>query len=138
LEKTASRNKSKIRITGFLNEKEIPLYYKACDLVLFPYRVFMSSSGPLSLVFSAGKPFLISRDLEGIFDNEDIKDILVKKGLGKRDFIFSMKDSMLEDRIIKGFKDQTLVEMADFSKTMGKARDFYLIGKKYTENLWDF
>ena len=61
-----------ITLTGFVPQKDIPLYFAASDIVVFPYRVFISSSGPLSFAFSFKKPILISPSLKEYFTSTDI------------------------------------------------------------------
>lgn len=56
-----------IVITGFIPEDKVAHYFAASDLVIFPYRTFMSSSGPLSLALSYKKPFIVSSALKRWF-----------------------------------------------------------------------
>lgn len=44
----------------FIEEHEIPLYYSASDVSLYPYTTHISSSWPMSLAISFEKPFLAS------------------------------------------------------------------------------
>ncbi len=46
------------RWLGFIEEKDIKNYYSASDVVLFPYTISMSSSGPMSLAIGYQKAFL--------------------------------------------------------------------------------
>lgn len=50
----------KILFTGFIPNEELPLYFSAADLVIFPYTTSISSSGPLSLAASYGKTVIAS------------------------------------------------------------------------------
>ena len=47
--------------TGFLQEEELPVYFSAADLVVFPHKVAMSASGPLTFAIGYEKPVLLSR-----------------------------------------------------------------------------
>ena len=62
-------NDKRIDLTGFVPEEKIKTYFSACDLVILPYRTFMSSSGVLSLTLSFEKPFVASEILRKWFLN---------------------------------------------------------------------
>ena len=53
----------RIIMTGYVPEDQIAEYFTAADLVLLPYNVSMSSSGPMNLAISFDKPFLVSECL---------------------------------------------------------------------------
>ena len=57
-------NNPQIIHTGFVPDTRLKTYYSAADLVVFPYRAFMSASGPLSLAIAYRKPFIVSRALK--------------------------------------------------------------------------
>lgn len=46
--------------TGFIPDEELILYLSAADMIVFPYTVGMSNSGPLMLSMSYGKPIIAS------------------------------------------------------------------------------
>ena len=46
--------------TGFVPDSKIKKYFSASDLTVFPYRSFMSASGPASLALSYGNKMLVS------------------------------------------------------------------------------
>jgi glycosyltransferase involved in cell wall biosynthesis len=52
---------------GFIKEAEIPVYYGASDLSLYPYTTSLSSSGPMSLAIGYEKPFLVSMAFASVF-----------------------------------------------------------------------
>jgi glycosyltransferase involved in cell wall biosynthesis len=60
LKKKAMNVSRDIIFTGFVPEDMIEVYFSAADLVIFPYKIVMSSSGPMSLAISYEKPFLVS------------------------------------------------------------------------------
>jgi len=111
LRKQASAiSEEKILFKGFVPEEEISLYFSAADLVVFPHNICISSSGPLSLAASYGKPFLVSdsfRDIVG-FDNivfgDDPKELASKIDFFFRDATFGFQ--ILE--YSKDFKDKRL------------------------------
>ena len=50
--------------TGFVPQEKIKHVFSSSDLVIFPYRAFMSASGPISLALSFNKPIIVSNQLE--------------------------------------------------------------------------
>jgi glycosyltransferase involved in cell wall biosynthesis len=82
-------NNPNIIHTGFVPDTRIKTFYSAADLTVFPYRTFMSASGPLSLAIAYRKPFVVSTALSNYssttFDlsidsiRKTIKDALSKK-----------------------------------------------------------
>lgn len=77
-----------IKLTGYLPEKSIGLYFAASDLIILPYRLFISSSGPLSFALSYKKPFLLSSNLSGYFRSPDFKSGLTQSKIKEADLIF--------------------------------------------------
>lgn len=49
--------------TGFVAPQDIKTYFSAASLAIFPYRSFMSASGPVSLALSFGTPYIVSKKL---------------------------------------------------------------------------
>jgi len=72
-EEAARISKKSILFKGFVNEEEISLFFSAADLVIFPYNIYMSSSGPLSLAASFGKPFLVSDAFREVITFDDAR-----------------------------------------------------------------
>lgn len=46
--------------TGFVPDTKIRKYFSGADIAIFPYRTFMSASGPVSLALSYGRNLLVS------------------------------------------------------------------------------
>jgi glycosyltransferase involved in cell wall biosynthesis len=127
-----SAKKSKdIAITGFVKESEIPLYFAAADLVVLPYRTFMSSSGPLSLTFSNRKPFILSRPLESYFNSADFQSGLAEVGLTQENLIFDLNAESLISKIGEVFQEDRAVKLAKLAKIMAQKRDFSVLARQY-------
>ncbi len=122
-----------IKSLGFINEKKISKYFLENDLIIFPYKKFFSSSGPLSLSFSFEKPFILSRSLIGYFESPDFQEALKQTGLKKEDFIFDFNKKSLEFRL--NWAKKNLDKLSLFAKIMKEKRSWKKIGKKYLELL---
>ncbi len=53
----------RVEFLGYVGDAEIPELFQRVDLVLFPYRVLFSASGPLALAIGYRKAFVISEAL---------------------------------------------------------------------------
>lgn len=124
----------KITITGFIAEKDIPLYFSAADLVVLPYRVFMSASGPFSWALSYGKPFLLSSYLSNYSNSYDFKVSLSECNLKKQDVFFNLKDDDFINKlsILKAKKS----DLTKFSKTLARKRNISKVVSKMDKSIY--
>lgn len=86
----SAKSHPNIRLTGFVEDSEIPLYFAAADLVALPYRSLMSSSGPLAMTIAFKKPFLLSKILTPYTRDTDFSKTLRETGLTVSDISFSL------------------------------------------------
>lgn len=126
-------NKKNITLTGFVAERDIKYYFSACDFVVLPYKMFFSSSGPLSLAFAHKKPVLLSKTLKNYAVSEDFKNALKISGLGVNDIVFEFNDKSLVKSINKLKKNKKKFEV--FAEEIGKARSIKNISLKLSEYL---
>ncbi|MFH1186545.1 MAG: glycosyltransferase [Candidatus Levyibacteriota bacterium] len=126
---------SHIEITGFVPEEKIADYFKASDVVVFPYRKFMSSSGPFSLALSFGKPVLLSENLQKLIKSNDIKEVLNKTGLLEKDIIFKLNENSLVEKIISVQKISQQKKLASFSNLLSEKRSFDSLASIYIKTI---
>lgn len=119
-----------VRVTGVIDEQEIPLYFSACDLVVLPYTAFFSSSGPLSIAFATEKPVLLSWPLEGYFQSEDFQSALQAVGLTKGDFLCTFDPNDFNNKIRQISQDHS--RYVGFSKIMRERRSWEHIAQLYS------
>lgn len=113
--------------TNYIPQENIKYYFSACSLVVLPYKVFMSSSGPLSLALSYEKPFLVSENLNYYFKSKDFKKLLKEINLNKQDFYINFANlNQSIDFCIKNNK-----KFIKFSKSLKYYRNWDDIAKKY-------
>jgi glycosyltransferase involved in cell wall biosynthesis len=134
--KTVSHNHG-IRVTGFVPEKQIGLYYQASDVVVFPYRTFMSASGPLSIAFSYQKPVLLSSNLKDLFKTRDMKETTTECELEISDFLFD-DTADLRKKLMRIETNKTLKKkLITFAKHISKKRAWDLIANSYYEQVFN-
>ena len=136
IEKTAHENG--ITITGFVEEKKINQYYAASDLIILPYRTFMSSSGPLSLAFTYNKPVIFSEPLRPYFRSQDLRSALIQSNLKENDLIFQLDPESLSSTLTRILQNKdVLTNLTEFSSLLKKDRSWDNIAKLYYEKLFN-
>ena len=123
--------------TGFVKEADITPIFKASDLAVFPYRTFMSSSGPLSLAISHNKPFILSNKLGALTHSVDIERAIKTAGLKKNEIIFELSKKNLLKTIRICMEPKKMSKMIRLSKTLNEERSFANVAKSYDKSLSD-
>lgn len=127
----AAKHPDKIVLTGFVPESEIKSYYQNSDLILLPYRVGMSSSGPLSLAFTYHKAFLLSPKISPILETNDIKQYIKSSQA-----IFKLKPKSLFNKIIHLQKNpSSLTLLSQASQQISLSRSWSNISQQYLKCL---
>ncbi len=129
----ASKHSDKIIITGFVPESDFSLYFAAGDVLVMPYRVFVSSSGPLSWAFSYGKPVVLSDELRGYFVTEDMKEGLQASGLTADNMTFPLTDEGFENLITRLNDKRLIRKLSNFSEIIRNKRSWKHAGEKYVQ-----
>lgn len=123
-----------ILATDFVDEKQIPLYFAASDLVVLPYRAFMSSSGPLSLALTYQKPFMLSKMLKPYLHSEDIKKAVYDQKLSFKNLFFQIKPDQMSRKIGTTLANRSLMnKLTRLSKQVYKTRQFTVLAKTQLE-----
>ena len=126
----------KVEVTGFLPEDKIKTYFSACDMLVLPYRTFMSSSGPLSMAIAYNRPFMVSKPMNRILNTGDFREALVESGLTASDVVFDLKREAY-GKLVKRLNDKDLMKkLAKLASLMKDKRDFYNLAGKYVRS-WE-
>lgn len=125
-----------VEITGYIPLEKIHLYFSACDLVVFPYRHFMTASGVLSLVFSYKKPFIISSELSEMFDASDFAYALSASRLDKNDFMFDITPASCVSQAEKVLKNGIKRKMLRFNRIIRKTRSYSNTAMQYEKAIF--
>jgi glycosyltransferase involved in cell wall biosynthesis len=103
LKKRAKNTSQNIIFTGHVPEEKISLYFSSADLVIFPYKVAMASSGPMTFAISYEKPFIVSESMKNILSLPFMTFENNPKSLAKKIEIF-FRDKRLINFVIKKIK----------------------------------
>jgi glycosyltransferase involved in cell wall biosynthesis len=104
LEKISQTNPA-IKLTGFVPEKDISLYYSATDLAIMPYRGLMGASGAMTQALAHRKPFLLSQKMDELFADSDIRGAADTAHLTKNQVFFPLSDAGMK-QIIRTVQSQ--------------------------------
>lgn len=113
-----------VEMTGYIPQDAIALYFSACDLVVFPYRHFMTASGVLSLVFSYKKPFIISSHISEMFDAPDFQEALRTAGIRKDDIVFDLTKVSCISKTEDVLKDGLKTKMTYMAEILRRERSY--------------
>jgi glycosyltransferase involved in cell wall biosynthesis len=118
--------------TNFVTESDIELYYQAADLVIFPYRTFMSSSGPLSLAFSYQKPFLLSKHLVSYLSSPDFDQAISDQGISQTDLLLPLGTTLQARHILNIYQSPRILhKLAAVATSLGQSRSYQKLGEAY-------
>lgn len=131
--KIAKESNGVVVVSGFVPEEKIPLYYAAANIVIFPYRTLMSSSGPLSLAFSFKKPFLLSEPLKDYLRTADIATSLKELGITEDNLCFDLTAESFS-RKLEGIQ-ATRDKIISLSGKIRSLRSWERIGHLYRKEL---
>lgn len=120
LKERAETFSDKIRFMGFVKEKDIPLVFSAADVAVFPYKVAMASSGPMSLAITYEIPILVSEEIE--------------KTIGEDSLAFKREPRDVADKITNILSSEDLYNTAlDFARKMRSECDWKTVSKRHEE-----
>lgn len=83
-ERASKISQNRIIFRGFISEKELPIYFSAADLVVFPYKTCMHASGPICLSLSYETPFLVSEAFRDVIQSNEITFINDPKAVAEK------------------------------------------------------
>ncbi len=116
--------------TGFIPEEQMKYYFAAVDVVVLPYTVFMSSSGPLSHAFSYNKGVMLSSSLRGYFNSDDMREALKRSQISIEEICFDL-DKPVKNKVLWSLHN--IDKLESFSREMCAIRSWDLIGYRYNK-----
>jgi len=95
-----AKNQENLVVTGFLNEKDIGLWFQAADAIVFPYQALMGGSGALQQAIRFSKPILVSQPFyQG--HKDWLKPYMNKLGIRKSEVCYGRSVAKLEKFVEK-------------------------------------
>jgi len=122
-----------VNMTGYVAQKDLVKYFSAADLVIFPYRSFMTASGVMSLALSYGKPFVVSKELAKMFESTDFKKTLSEVGLKKSDITFSLNKRSCVTTAENVLRNGIKRKMAKLAGIERVKRDYRITAQAYEQ-----
>lgn len=120
--------------TGFIPDKEIGLYFSAANLVVLPYEVFMSASGPFSWAMSYKKPVIFSEKLYDYSYSGDFQEALRESEIHSRDIFFRFSQKSFPKLLGKITRSKRLArKLVKFSSVLAEKRKLEKVGQRYEE-----
>lgn len=125
-QKNEAKNSNNITLTGFVDESDVPLYFSAADVAIFPYRGLIGSSGAMSQAIANGKPFVMSNKMRGGLNNSTYQNALANAGLKEKEIVFSHDKDSFEKIIDSLFNNNKLKKLSKVSEEIKDRRSFSL------------
>lgn len=114
-EKALSLGKKNVRWLGFISENEIPLYYSAADVSVYPYLYELSSSGPMAISIAYNLPYLASTVFRNTISEKAILFELKSNGLKNKLSDFFDKEQPNVDYVAKQKNERIWPKVADMT-----------------------
>ncbi len=118
-------------MSGFVQEEDIAKYFSASDIVVLPYRVMMSSSGPLTYAFAKEKPVIFSDALKEYTRSKDFSEAMKKAGITDKELFFKLD----VDSFMQALINAPLDKLSAFSSEMKRKRDYKNIASLFEQML---
>ena len=121
-DRAMSISEDRILFRGFVHEDDVPLYFSAADLLVFPYNAALSYSGPVCLAISYKRPFLITNFYEQMIECEELLFKSDPQELASKIDMF-LQNQELRRRVLR-YIDRIGAERS-WSNIAGKTLDLY-------------
>lgn len=132
LSQLIKNNDQDIIHTGFVPENEVAMIFAIADLVVFPYRARMSSSGALALAWQYRKPFIISKFFTENLATQELKKLAQKKQINISLLQFNLNYASFAKTFISNWQNPSLnKKMTIFGHQVAKAHDWRGVAKQY-------
>lgn len=120
----AAKKARNIKLTGFVNEKDIDLYFKAADVAIFPYRGLIGSSGAITYAIANQKPFVLSHKMAGALNNPTYSKAMEEAGIEASDITFAHNAKSFSAFVTSLKKEGKLSKLGEVSGYILDRRSF--------------
>jgi glycosyltransferase involved in cell wall biosynthesis len=134
LSKLIKNNSQDVIHTGFVPEKEVAKIFAVANLVVFPYRARMSSSGALALAWQYRKPFICSKFFAENLTTSELDKLAKKMHLDINSLQFNLNYASFAKTFINSWQNPLLSQkMARLGRQVAKAHDWQEIAGQYLD-----
>jgi hypothetical protein len=106
--------------------------YSVADLVVFPYRARMSSSGALALALQYRKPFISSKFFAENLATAELQKLARQNQIDTNHLQFNLTYSSFAKTFLSNWQDPSLTKkMAVFGRQVSKAHDWQETAGQY-------
>jgi len=124
--------------TGFVAESEVPEIFVMADLLVYPYRARMSSSGAGALALQYQKPFICSEFFVENLLTEDSVLISEKLRLDVSELSFDLSYESFSETLLKVLNSNSLKKkISNFGASISSLRNWDVVSNLYLENIAD-
>lgn len=132
LSKLIKDNSTQIIHTGFVPENEVAKVFAIADLVVFPYRSRMSSSGALALAMQYRKPLIFSNFFAENLATESMTELAKKLSLNLKDAAFALNYQSFKTVVLNNWLNKNSDKKFYFlGKNIAKQQDWSVVAKQY-------
>ncbi len=132
LSQLIKNNSQDIIHTGFVPEKEVAKIFAVADLVVFPYRARMSSSGALALALQYRKPFISSKFFAENLATNELQKLASQNQIDTNLLQFNLTYASFTKTFLNNWQNPSLTKkMAVFGRQVAKAHDWRETAKQY-------
>lgn len=125
-----------VQITGYVPDNIKAAYFQAADLVVLPYRVSMSESGPLSHAFAYGKPFMVSEARYSSLVSPDVQHALYTYDIDTETITFKLNKKNFSSKLTALLDDaKALMQLKNCAAAIGEKRSWPEISTLYIRAL---
>jgi len=126
------RNNKDIIHTGFVPEDKVAEVFAISDLVVFPYRSRMSSSGALALALQYRKPIICSNYFVENLSTDLIRKFTDSLGINSTDYSFAMSYTSFVKVFSKVWHNSVdNKKMSKLGKLIANSQDWQVVGSQY-------
>ena len=130
--KKIQQNNKDIIHTGFVPEDEVAKIFSIADLVVFPYRARMSSSGALALTLQYHKSFICSKKFSENLQTDNLKQIAKDLDLSLDNLVFNLNSRSFTNCLINHLEQRAFnKKTVSFAKKVAQERNWQRVAEKY-------
>ncbi|MEO6508448.1 MAG: glycosyltransferase [Patescibacteria group bacterium] len=126
----AIKDEEGITHTGFVSDEEARVLFSKADMLVLPYRIFMSSSGPLSWALAFQKPVILASTLKEYTHSPDFIRSMKMAQITDQDLFFDLTPESFKKVVQAATAEEVKTKLVQFSTTLAEKRSQKNITRK--------